>query len=152
MLLFFGGKRGLENAFEVYKRKKQVHTWESRVSTFEKEVQLQGHWHLRRRNAEEYSTGKDLPTIDFENDTLAILRKYQGGYGGVLGDHDAAQKTIRFEREGFSAYYRYTIDRKTLNLVSEDGENTSYFSATRCDILCCYRQGEFFFGMDIDIY
>ena len=113
---------------------------------------LRGHWHLEGIGPNSSFLGTEFLTIDFENDSLATLGKFKGGYGGIEGFHDSKDKTIRFGGEGIMINFEYEIDQEKLMFYEkrhkkEDG----IYTAFKCGHLCCDKQVEFFDGLNINI-
>ena len=85
--LIWRGELILRYSNESYQDLKKAQIWKSRIKSFRKTntTELKGHWHLIKDIPKEKSILTGVPTIDFENDNMAILGKFQGEYGGIGG-------------------------------------------------------------------
>lgn len=149
----FIGELILRNENTNYQSWLQRRAWHSRLKEYNKinHIELKGHWHLSRIDPKERSLIDELPTIDFENDSIAILGKHQR-HGGIGGYHDSKNKTIRFGGECFTANFSYTIEDGKLNLTQTNYQNElDFFSAKKCNKNCCNKQEDFFYGLNIQI-
>lgn len=110
---------------------------------------LEGHWHLIPQDGER----KFEKTIDFENDTIAILNKHIGGYGGTGGFHFVGS-SIRFGGEGIMIEMKYKEEKGNIIFERESGNGSgkrSYFNGIRCDSNCCEKQKEYFYYENVEI-
>ena len=120
-------------------------------TTTKKPFNLEGHWHLTKIEDGDDSSIGLLPTLDFENDSLAILARHTE-YGGWGGYHDAKNQTIRIGGECFMAEFSYVINGNQLLLRHQEyNAKDDYYTVKKCDENCCDKQAEYFYYQDINI-
>lgn len=125
--------------------------FQTSVSNLHLTVTLKGHWHFENTDCHKTSLISALPTLDFENDSVAILGKYQKD-GGMGGYHNPIGKTITFGGECFMADFKYTFEADQLRIISEGYDGACALKlASKCEPICCDKQAEFFYGKNIDI-
>lgn len=114
-----------------------------------KEVDLRGHWHIEPATA----TGLvGMPTIDFVNDTFALLGKGIHGIEGFGGTHEKDKKWLTFGPTCLSVSFRYEIiDEETILLHQEFEKDNKVLTAKKCNTNCCDKQSEFFHDSPVDI-
>lgn len=121
---------------------------------------LNGHWHLEYEGKDnEYNLTESWPTIDIREDTLAIIGLNVYGYGGIGGGLSYKENRMRFGAECLVIDFKYSFDGEKLHLLEEfedtvDDEDIykyTYYTAYRCDSICCDKQREFFFGTNVEI-
>lgn len=114
-----------------------------------KTIELVGHWHLEAENGED----RFAKTIDFENDTVVILNKHIGGYGGLNGWH-YSDKLLKFGGEGIMVKLKYSVEKEKIIFIEDSGnekEVSPLFYGIKCELDCCDKQSEYFYDTNVEI-
>ncbi len=117
-----------------------------------KSPDLQGHFHLTGLDTTLENSVKLFQTLDFEGDSVVVLDKHIGGFGGIMGHHDRKQQELYLGGECIYFHFSYEWKDTSLLLTLQEYDlPTEQFLARKCEDGCCDKQAEFFFGFPIQI-
>jgi len=120
-----------------------------------KDIDIIGHWHIKRIEGEINPLFEFNSFLDFENDSIVFIGKLDGAFDGIPGKSDKQLNIIKFVDLHRGVDESFNLEYETenkINLVQIDkGKSKQIYQAERCDSDCCDKQIHFFSMIDVDL-